>query len=191
MKTLSKKIKRIGLGLLAALLAASLTIAALPVNAVHASGANTNTLPLMESTPPPAGDQARGTGMLEKALVREQKFNDNLTRVIEKADQVVTRLEEVIATGQEQKRDVSALETALKKLNKQISAARAAHDQAAGLLEKPAGFSRDGMVTDRQLALETVREIHRIQQTARQQISDSIKDALKAVREYQQDNPVD
>jgi hypothetical protein len=191
MKTPTKKIKRVGLSMMAALLAASLTIAALPVNAVHASGANINTLPLMESTPPPAGDQAKGTGILEKALVGERKINDGLARVLGKADKVVTRLEEAINNGRENKRDVSALETALKELNKQIGAAHAAHDQAAVLLENPAGFSKDGTVTDRQLALETVREIHRIQQDARQQIGGSIKDTLKAVREYHQDNPAD
>jgi hypothetical protein len=55
MKTLLKRINRIGLSLLAALLTVSLAIAALPLNAVQASGTNLNTLPLVESTPPPTG----------------------------------------------------------------------------------------------------------------------------------------
>jgi len=103
----------------------------------------------------------------------------------------VIRLEVAIAAGQEKKQDISALEDALKELKKQISAAHVAHDQAAGLLAHPAGFDKDGAVTDHQLALETVRKIHQIQQEARHQIGDSIKDALKAVREFRQDNPAE
>jgi small-conductance mechanosensitive channel len=191
MKTLLKRINRIGLSLLAALLTVSLAIAALPLNAVQASGTNLNTLPLLESTPPPTGGQAWGSGLLEKALEREQKINENLVKVLDKADKVATRLEETIATGQEEKRDVSALENALKELKKQLSAVRVAHDQAAGLLAQPAGFNRGGAVTDRQLALKTVREIHQVQQDARQQIGNSIKDTLNAVREYRRNNPAD
>jgi len=149
------------------------------------------TQPLEEKTPPPSDGQGRDTGLLEKALAREQKTNESLATAFDKADEVVTRLKEAIATGQEKQLDVSALEDALKELNGQISAARAAHDRAARLLATPAGFGKDGLVIDRQLALETVGKIHRAQQVARQLLGDSIKDALKAVREYRQDNAVE
>jgi len=191
MKTPSKSIKQAGLTVLASLLIVSLAISMLPANIVQASGTVSGTWPFVESTPPPTGDQAWGTGMLEKVLEREQKFNENLAGILDKADKAVTRLEEAIAAGKEEKRDVSALEDALVELTGQIGAARIAHDQAASLLAHPAGFDKAGAVTDRQLALETVREIHQIQQDARQQIGDSIKDALNAVRNYRQDNPAE
>lgn len=189
MKTQTKRINRAGLSLLATLLVASLTIAALPVNTVQASGTITSTQPFVESTPPPTGDQAWGTGLLEKALVREQKLNENLVKILDKSEKIATRLEEAITAGQEKKQDVSYLEEALKELKKQIIAARVAQDQAAGLLAQPAGFSKYGTVIDRQLALKTVREVHRIQQDTRRLIGDSIKDALNAARKYRQDNP--
>jgi hypothetical protein len=189
MKTQTKRINRAGLSLLAALLVASLTIAALPVNTVQASGTIASTQPSVESTPPPTGDQAWGTGLLEKALVREQKINENLVKILDKSEKIATRLEESITAGQEKKQDVSFLEEALKELKKQIIAARVAQDQVAGLLAQPAGFSKDGAVTDPQLALQTVREVHRIQQDAHRLIGDSIKDALNAARKYRQDNP--
>ena len=191
MKTAFKRIKQTGLCLLAVLLVASLTIAAIPVNTVQASSTNFSTQLLDQPTTPPTGGQDQGTGLLEKALEREQKINENLVKILDKSDKVVTRLEEAIATGQEKKQDVSALKDALKELKKQISTAHDAHDQAAGLLAHPAGFDKDGVVTDRQLALETVRKIHQVQQEARHQIGDSIKDALKAVREFRQDNPAE
>lgn len=191
MKTLSKSIKRAGLTVLASLLIVSLVISMLPANTVQASGTISSTRPLVESTPPPTGDQAWGTGMLEKALEREQKFNENLARTLDKADKAVTRLEGAIATGREDKRDVSALEDALEALTEQIASARIACDQAASLLAHPAGFDKAGAVSDRQLALETVREIHQMHQDARQQIGDSIKDALNAMRDYCQDNPAE
>ena len=191
MKISFKRIKQTGLCLLAVLLVASLTIAALPVNTVQASSTNFSTQLLDQPTPPPTGGQNQGTGLLEKALEREQKINENLVKILDKSDKVVTRLEEAIATGQEKKQDVSALKDALKELKKQISTAHDAHDQAAGLLAHPTGFDKDGVVTDRQLALETVRKIHQVQQEARHQIGDSIKDALKAVREFRQDNPAE
>jgi hypothetical protein len=191
MKTPSKSIKQAGLTVLASLLIVSLAIPMLPANTVQASDTISSTRPFEESTPPPTGDQAWGTGMLEKALKREQKFNENLTGILEKADKAVTRLEGAIDTGKEEKRDVSALENALVELTGQIGAARIAHDQAASLLAHPAGFDKAGAVTDRQLALETVREIHQIQQNARQQICDSIKDAINAMRDYRQDNPAE
>jgi hypothetical protein len=189
MKTPFKKYRKTGLCLLAVLLVASLTIATIPASTVQASSTGISTPLFDQPNTPPTGSQGPGTGLLGKALEREKKINRNLANTLDKTDNVVTRLEEAITTGQEKKRDVSALVDALKKFKEQISTARVAQNQAAGLLAHPAGFNQDGTVTDRDLAFKTIREIHQVQQDIRRQIGDSIKDALKAVREYHQDNP--
>ncbi|GEM_PF-5693114 len=191
MKTPSKRIKQRGLYLLAALLVASLTIAAIPVSTVQASSAIVSTPQRDQPVPPPTGTRDPGTQLLEKSLARERKVNENLAKSIDKTDKLVTRLEEAIASGQENDRDVSALVAGLKALNQRINAAHIALDRAAGLLAHPAGFNQDGTVADRALATRTIREIHQIQQDVRRQIGAAAKDALQTVRDYQRDNAAD
>jgi hypothetical protein len=188
MKAQSNKNVRIGTTALAVILATSLTLSLIPAGAVQASDSLATPLP-DEWTPPQNQGEGWGPGLLEKALRREQNANENLSTLLDKSDKAVIRLEEAIAKGQENNKDVSALEDALEELNSQIIAARADHDRAADLLENSAGFNKDGQVTNRKVALETVKEIRQIQQELRKSIGDALKDALKAIREYCQDNP--
>ena len=94
---------------------------------------------------------------------------------------------QVITNGKTNNRDVPALEDMLKELKEQIVKARAVHERAASLLTDPAGFDEDGQVTDRKIALETVKEIRHLQQETRKLIGDSIRDAFQAIREFRQD----
>jgi hypothetical protein len=188
MKAQSSKNVRIGTAALAVILATSLTFSLIPAGAVQASDSPATPLP-DEWTPPQDQGEGWGSVLLEKALRREQNANENLSKLLDKSDKAVIRLEEAIAKGQENNQDVSALEDALEKLNSQIIAARADHDRSVDLLANPAGFDKDGQVTNRKVALETVKEIHQIQQDLRISIGNALKDALKTIREYYQDNP--
>jgi hypothetical protein len=190
MKTRSGRYMRPAMAALALLLAASLTLALIPAGTAQASSDQGSPV-LDEGTPPQKDGEGRGAGLLEKALQFEQKANERYSTLLEKADQALTRLEEAIANGKDDNRDVSALEDVLEELSGQITAARAAHEHAAGLLAQPPGFDENDQITDRTTAFETVKKIRQLHQEIRKLIGDSLKDALRAVREFRQARPVD
>jgi len=163
-------------------LIASLMIALIPMSTVQADSSS------QEAAPTAPGNEGRGSAFLEKTLKREQKVNDNLVSLFDKADKVFTKLQDAIQNGKTNGKDVSAFEYALEELNNQITSARAAHDKAASLLNSHAGFDDTGKVTNAKLAVQTIREVGKYQREARHLIGDSVKDALSAIRECRQGN---
>jgi hypothetical protein len=187
MKRKSEMKANIGMVALAMILSASLVLAAIPSGAVQAS--NGQIIPVTdEETPPISVREGREAGLLEKALRREMKINKSLSTLLKKADAAVIRLEEAITQGQANDRDVSALENELEKLTGQLIIARTAHERAADLLLNPAGFDANGQVINREIALESIKKIHQIQQEVRQAIGISLRDALRSLRDYHRDN---
>ncbi|MGB8252273.1 MAG: hypothetical protein WCF08_03600 [Anaerolineaceae bacterium] len=166
------------------ILIASLMIALIPMGTVRADS------PSQEGTPTTPINKGKGSALLEKALQREQKVNANLVGLFEKADKAISKLQDAIQNGKTNGKDVKTLKEALDEINNQITSARVAHDKAAGLLNRPAGFDDTGKVTDAKLAVGTIREIGEYQREARHLIGDSIKDAVRAIREFRQDNQV-
>jgi len=190
MKTKSNVKVNFGMILLAITLTASLVLSIFPAGSVQAAGSPS--IPISDETTP-SGDNGEGpgVGVLEKALRLELKAHENLSGLLVKAGKAVIRLEEAIAKGQANERDVSALEKALKELKEQIRTARVSHDRVADLLADPAGFDTNGKVIDPRMANETIKEIHRSQQGIRRSIGETLKDTFKAIREYCQDNALD
>ena len=175
---------------LAMILAASLGLATIPNDSVQAF--NTQAIPVTdEVTPPVSEGEGRGAGWFEKALQRELKVNLNLTSLLGKADKAATRLKEAIAKGQANDWDVSDLEKELEKLTGQLVKARASHARAAELLANPAGFDKNGQVINQEVALESVKEIHQLQQEVRRLLGNTIRGALEAIRGYCQDNSIE
>ncbi len=164
------------------ILIASLAIALIPLGSVQAESPN------QAGNPIPEGDGNRGVAFLEKALQREQKASENLVNLFDRADKLIAKLEDAIKNGKANDKDVSALEDVLDELNDQLASARSAHAMAANLLKSHAGFNKDGKVTDGKSALETIREVGKLQREARHLIGDTLKNALQAIRECRQDN---
>jgi hypothetical protein len=190
MLTKSGHIPKKGTAGLVILVVVSLVISLIPVAEVQASVSQTQTVS-DEGNPPLPETTGRGINLLEKALRREQMVNENLSTLLEKADKAIIKLEETISKGQATGRDTAALEDALEELKDKVEEGRIDLDRAAGLLERPAGFDNDGRVIDRETALETIKEIHQLQQGIRRLLADSLKDALKAVHQYHQNDPSD
>ena len=178
----TKKDKKTRLRIMTGVLIASLVIALIPLGSVRAENPN------QEDNPIPQGVGGRGVAFLEKALQREQKASENLLNLFEKADKLITNLEDAIENGEANGKDVSAVEDTLAELNSQLASARSAHDEAASLLTSHAGFDDSGKVTDGKSALATIRMVGKHQREVRRLIGDSLKDALRAIRECRQDN---
>jgi hypothetical protein len=190
MKPKSKITWQIGVAALVVMLAVSAMLVAVPAGVVQASSTTAIT---SHDEQAPTGDAGEGlrVGTLEKALKRERQVHENLTALLVKADKSAIRLEEAITTGQANDRDVSELQDALEELTTQITAARAAHAQVADLLKNPKGFNHDGQVVDRQVALDTIKQIHLVQQDIRQLLGNSLRDTMQAIRDYCQENKPD
>jgi hypothetical protein len=187
MKRKSGMKANMGMVALAMILSASLVLAAIPTGAAQAS--NGQIIPVTDEETPPISIREGGkAGMLEKALRREIKINESLSTLLGKADEAVIRLEEAITQGQANDRDVSALENELEKLTGQLIIARTLHDRAADLLVNPAGFDANGQVINREIALESIKKIHQVQQDIRQALGISLWDALRSLRDYHRDN---
>jgi hypothetical protein len=185
MKRKSGMKANIGMAALSMILAASLGLATIPTGAVQANIQVTDdeTLPMIDR-------EGGGAGVLEKVLRREMKINNSLYTLLRKADKTVIQLEEAIAKGQANDWAVSDLENELEKLTRQLVKARASHARAAKLLADPAGFDGHGQVINREIAFQSVKQTHQIQQEVRHLLGSSLRDARQAIRDYRQDNSI-
>lgn len=168
--------------ILAGLLITSLVIAGIPIGSVQADS-------LYQGANPPAPiNEDKGTAFLEKALQHEQKVNESLTNLFDKANKIIEQLDKAIQTGKLNGKDVTTLEKTLDQLQDQISSAAATRDTAADLLKKHSGFDDAGKVTEAKLASETIREVSKNHREVRHLLGNAFKDAFKAFHGYRQDN---
>lgn len=169
-------------GVLAALIAGALALAA-PAQAVFAAG-------LEQTTPPPVQEtrQAPNPERLEKAFARLQDLIGKQAERIGKTDELVSRVQGRIDELKAKGKDTGALETALSEFKAQVAEAHSQHDQAAAVLEKHAGFDDAGKVVDAAQARETVKEAGSLMKNARQSLRPAVRELLQALRDYIRDN---
>jgi len=139
-------------------------------------------------TPPASNSGARIDERLARLYEREHNWlkvqADNLGRANEMVAKAQARIDELKSQG----KDTVALEAALATIKEQIAAAQAAHDQAASILAKPAGFDDSGKVTDRVQARQTVRDAGESLRDAQLALKEARLDLLKTVRDWRKAN---
>lgn len=167
-------------GTVAAVMVAGAAIAAAPVPAFADQGT--------PPTPPAPGNGGLVGRGLERIYQREQTVLANQADHIAKADEITSRIQGLIDQLAASGKDVSGLQAALDDFQTSLSEAQSQHDQAAGILKTHAGFDANGKVTDRQAAVDTVRQAGQSLRDWRQTMRQAIQQLRNAIRQWRQAN---
>ena len=123
---------------------------------------------------------------LEKMLQGERERLSKQQAYLDKAGEFATkaqgRIDELKAKG----KDTSALEAALAAFKQGIAAAQAAHDRARSILDAHAGFDRDGHVTDRDQAKQTLKDARQALKDAQEALRQAEMGLRKALKDYRE-----
>jgi hypothetical protein len=167
-------------------LVATLALAAFPVTNVSASGLNDREQPPAETTRP-SGER------LERIWARLGRIYERQGHRLERADEIVERFQELIDRMQDNGKDVTALQAALDAFDKALKEAHPIYESAKGILiNSHQGFDADGKVTDREKAVETVKELGEKLREIRETVGEPGKALREAIRAFRETNrPVD
>jgi uncharacterized coiled-coil DUF342 family protein len=161
-------------------LIAALTLAALPITSVYAVG-------LSDPTDPPADEtQQVSNERLERVWARLQRVYERQGRILDRADAMVEKIQNLIDRMNENGKDTTALQAALDTYEEALKDAHPVYESAKGIINSHQGFDADGKVTDREKALETVKDLRDKLQEIRQIVGEpgaALREALKAFRE--------
>ena len=174
---LSKMFKKI---ILVALVAA-LMLTALPITSAYASGLN-------DPTVPPTTTPQLSNERLERVWVRLQRVYGRQGQVLERADRMAERFQNLIDWMNENGEDTTALQAALDAFEDALKEAHPVYESAKGILNAHQGFDADGKVTDHEKAIETVKELRDKIQEVRGIVGESGKALREAIKTFRDAN---
>lgn len=169
--------------LLAAMVLA-LVAAVLPWTSVFAA-------PAADPSTPPADGEKSNT-RLESLWTREQNAVERMGKVIDRSDTMTEKVQTWIDKARGNGKDVTALQAALDAYKQAIQEAGPMYEQAQSIVSEHAGFDADGKVTDREQAIQTLKELGTQLKDLREQVGTpgkALREAIKAFREAHK--PVD
>ncbi len=160
-------------------LVAALSLAALPVAGVSASG-------LHDPTNPPADGTQLSNERLERVWARLQRVYERQGQMLDRADRMAERFQNLIDRMNENGKDTAALQAALDAFEEALKNAHPVYESAKGIINSHQGFDADGKVTDHEKAMETVKELRDKIQEVRGIIGEpgkALREAIKAFRD--------
>lgn len=161
------------------ILTAALALAAFPVTSAYASGLN-------DPVDPPAGTTRLSDQRLERIWGRMHRVYERQGYILDHADVMVERVQNLIDRLKENGKDVTALQAALDAFDDALKDAHPIYESAKGIINSHQGFDADGKVTDREKAVETIRELGEKLQEVRRLVGEpwkALHEALKAYRD--------
>lgn len=102
-----------------------------------------------------------------------------------KADEFITNAQSLIDKANQKGWDTSAVQVALNAFTAIIPTAQAAHNPGAAIIASHNGFNADGKVTDRAVAVETVKALGQVLKDTRlamNRTGQALREAVKAYR---------
>jgi hypothetical protein len=161
-------------------LVAALALVALPISSAYASGLN-------DPANPPAGDEIqRSDERLERVWVRLQRAYERQGQMLDRADTMVEKFQDRIDRMEENGKDIIALQAALDTFEDALKDAHPIYESAKGIINAHQGFDDDGKVTDREKALETVKDLGSKLKEIRGIVGEpgkALREAIKAFRD--------
>lgn len=160
-------------------LVVALALAALPVTSANAAG-------LSDPGDPPSDEIQFSGGRLERVWARLQRIYGRQGHILDRADQMVERFQSLIDRMNENGKDTTALQAALDAFEAALKEAHPIYESAKSLINSHQGFDADGKITDREKAVETVRELGDKLKEVRQIVGEpgkALREAIKAFRE--------
>lgn len=160
-------------------LAAALSFAALPATSAYASGLN---IP----ADPPTDELQISDERIEKIWARLQKAYERQGQRLNRADKITGKIQGLIDRMEENGKDVAALQAALDAFDAALKEAHPIYESAKGIINSHQGFDADGNVTDREQAVETVKELGAKMKEMREIVGGpgkALREAIKAYRD--------
>ena len=142
-----------------------------------------------EEPPTGIGPQGSPDERLERLFAREQEWLGVQAERLEKAGELQSRAEERLDAMREEGKDTSVLEKALERFDELLDKAQTAHDEAAKILEAGEGFDKDGKVTDREQARQTVIGAGKALRQAHASLRQAAIVVRRALRQYREEQP--
>ena len=164
--------------ILLAAMALALVAAALPWTSAFAA-------PAADPTTPPADGEKSNT-RIESLWTREQRAVERMGKVIERSDTMTEKVQTWIDRARENGKDVTALQAALDAYKQAVQEAGPMYEQAQSIVNEHAGFDADGKVTDREQAIQALKELGAQLKDLREQVGTpgkALREAIKAFRE--------
>jgi uncharacterized protein YoxC len=160
-------------------LTATLTLAALPVTSVYASGLN-------DPSNPPVDTTQLSNQRLEQAWTRLGRVYERQGRMLDRANQFAERIQKQIDRMNQNGKDTAALQSALDAFKDALQEAHPVYESAQGIIDSHQGFDVNGKVTDQEKAAETVKELREKMQAVRQTVGEpgkALREAIQAFRD--------
>lgn len=160
-------------------LVAALALFALPVTNAYASG-------LSDPADPPANRARLSDTHLERLLARMGRIYERQGHRLERADVIIERVQNLVDRLEENGKDVAVLQAALDAFEEAIKDAHPTYESAIGILNSHQGFDAEGKVTDREKAVETIRELGEKLKEVREIVGEpgrALREALNAFRD--------
>ncbi len=175
-KTLSRKF-------FVVLLSGVLVLAALPVQSAFAASPT-------DTTPPPTPNSTQmAQTRLQLIFQIEQLTVDRDGQLLDKAPDIVARIQKLLDAAGQRGMDVSGIQSALDAFSTALDQAKPLHDQAVALVQSHNGFDAQNNVTDVTQARETVKSLHDDLQQFRTTLMQPLRDLRQAVQQFRQAHP--
>jgi methyl-accepting chemotaxis protein len=156
-----------------------LMLAALPLTNAYASRLDDLAAPPV-TTPQLSGER------LERVWASLQRVFKRQGQVLDRADQMTERFQNLIDRMNENGKDTTALQAALDAFEEALKKVHPVYESARGILNSHQGLDADGKVTDREKAIETIQELRDKMQKVRGIIGEpgkALRESIQAFRE--------
>ena len=172
---------RLSRKLLLVVMIAALGTLALPTATASAAGvADAETPPTGESVP---------NARLALAWARAQRTYHGQGERLDKAGDLIARIQALIDKAEEKGWDASAVQAALDAFAEALPAARSAHQPGAAIITRHAGFDGQGRVIDRPTAAETVKALRQVIADTRAAMDGTGRALLRALKDFRAAHP--
>jgi chromosome segregation ATPase len=156
-------------------------LAVLPITSSYASGLN-------DPTYPPADSLQPSNERLERVWAHLQQVYKRQGQVLDRADRMAERFQNLIDRMNENGKDTTALQAALDAFKKALKEAHPVYENAKGIIDSHQGFDADGKATDREKAVETIQELRDKMQEFRGIIGEPCRALREAIRVFSEGN---
>jgi hypothetical protein len=159
----------------------ALVTAALPLTSALADSPRNPTIPPVEGE--------RSNTRIERLWARESRGVERYGNMLDRSENVVEKTQKLIDRAKENGRNVTALQAALDAYEQAAQGADSMYEAARATVDKHAGFDADGKVTDREQAMQTLKDLGAQLKDLRGQIGLPGRALREAIRAFRNVNP--
>jgi DNA repair ATPase RecN len=160
------------------MLVLAVSLVTIPVSSAFALGP--------DEPPESEGEPRIPDERIEKAWERLGDLYERQGEILDRADTFSGKVQELIDRMTENGKDTASLQAALDAFVEEVNNAQVVYDSAREILESHEGFDANGKVTDREQAVETLRELGEKIKEVRQMVGEPGKALREAIRAYRE-----